>query len=202
VLKERSGCCRRDRRCCRSGCRRADGRRDQPIPNLHQRAADGGADGVDYQHPGSVRKVDAQAIAGCLDAGNIVVVSPIGYSPTGEVFNLAMEDVAVATAGAVRAAKLVFLSDAAVTERDGVLRPELTADAGAAARQRLQETRAALARAVAAVRRVDAPRRPRDVDGALLIDSSRTPARAACSPPTRSSGCARRRSTTSGGSCG
>jgi amino-acid N-acetyltransferase len=36
-------------------------------------------DGVDYQHTGAVRKVDAQAIGGCLDAGNIVVVSPIGY---------------------------------------------------------------------------------------------------------------------------
>ncbi len=133
-------------------------------------------DGVDYQHTGTVRKVDAQAIAGCLDAGNIVVVSPIGYSPTGEVFNLAMEDVAVATAGAVRAAKLVFLSDAAVTERDGILRPELTArDAEkllADGRHLSRETRAALARAVAAVRSgvERAHVVPRGVDGALLIE--------------------------------
>ncbi|HSD53191.1 MAG TPA: amino-acid N-acetyltransferase, partial [Burkholderiales bacterium] len=35
-------------------------------------------DGVDYQHTGTVRKVDAPAIGGCLDAGNIVIVSPIG----------------------------------------------------------------------------------------------------------------------------
>src|SRR5215813_15186675 len=71
-------------------------------------------DGLDYQHTGSVRKVDAQAIAGCLDAGNIVIVSPVGYSPSGEVFNLAMEDVAVATAKALRAEKLIFFSDAPV----------------------------------------------------------------------------------------
>ena len=133
-------------------------------------------DGVDYQHTGSVRKVDAQAIAGCLDAGNIVVVSPIGYSPTGEVFNLAMEDVALATAGRLRAAKLVFLSDAAVTERGGALRPELTAQEAekllAEGRHLSRETRAALARAVAAVRAgvERAHVVPRDVDGALLIE--------------------------------
>ncbi len=133
-------------------------------------------DGVDYQHTGAVRKVDAQAIAGCLDAGNIVVVSPIGYSPTGEVFNLAMEDVAVATALALHAAKLVFLSDAAVLERNGVLRPELTAREAekllADGRHLSRETRAALVRAVTAVRGgVDrAHVVPRDVDGALLIE--------------------------------
>jgi amino-acid N-acetyltransferase len=132
-------------------------------------------DGVDYQHTGAVRKVDAQAIAGCLDAGNIVVVSPVGYSPTGEVFNLAMEDVALATAGALRAAKLVFLSDTAVTER-GVLRPELTAREAekllADGRHLSRETRAALARAVAAVRAgvERAHVVPRDVDGALLLE--------------------------------
>src|SRR5262245_47808359 len=85
-------------------------------------------DGVDYQHTGSVRKVDAPAIAGCLDGGNIVVVSPIGYSPTGEVFNLAMEEVAVTTATALRAAKLVFLSDAAVLDVDGTVRADLSAN--------------------------------------------------------------------------
>ena len=132
--------------------------------------------GVDYQHTGAVRKVDAQAIAGCLDAGNIVVVSPIGYSPTGEVFNLAMEDVALATASAMRAAKLVFLSDAAVTGRDGVLRPELTARGAekllADGRHLSRETRAALARAVAAVRSgvERAHVVPRNADGALLIE--------------------------------
>ncbi len=133
-------------------------------------------DGVDYQHTGTVRKVDAAAIAGCLDAGNIVVVSPVGYSPTGEVFNLAMEDVAVATATAVRAAKLVFLSDAAVLERDGALRPELTAREAerllADGRHLSRETRAALTRAVAAVRAgvERAHVVPRDADGALLIE--------------------------------
>src|SRR4051812_28440120 len=68
--------------------------------------------GIDYQYTGQVRKVDAQAITTSLNAGNITIISNIGYSPTGEVFNCAVEDVAVATAKAMRADKLVFLSDA------------------------------------------------------------------------------------------
>ena len=133
-------------------------------------------DGVDYQHTGSVRKVDAQAIAGCLDAGNIVVVSPIGFSPTGEVFNLAMEEVAAATAAALHAAKLVFLSGAAVVDAEGAARPELTANEAerlAAQGAHLgKETRSHLGRAVEAVRagveRAHLVRR--NVDGALLIE--------------------------------
>ena len=45
-------------------------------------------DGVDYQHTGEVRRVDAEAIRGRLDTGAIVLIPPLGYSPTGEVFNL------------------------------------------------------------------------------------------------------------------
>lgn len=85
-------------------------------------------DGIDYQYTGTVRKIDSLAINGCLDAGNIVIVSPIGYSPTGEVFNLAMEDVAVATAKALRAEKLIFLSDAPVQDKKGNTLPELSAE--------------------------------------------------------------------------
>jgi len=40
-----------------------------------------------------------------------VLLSPIGYSPTGEVFNLTLEDVATQTAIALRADKLIFLMD-------------------------------------------------------------------------------------------
>jgi amino-acid N-acetyltransferase len=134
-------------------------------------------DGIDYQHTGTVRKVDAQAIAGCLDAGNIVVVSPIGYSPTAEVFNLAMEEVAVATATALGAAKLIFLSDAPVLDAAGAMRPELTANeaerllAEGAARLS-KDTRTYLARALEAVRagveRAHVVRR--NADGALLLE--------------------------------
>jgi amino-acid N-acetyltransferase len=113
-------------------------------------------DGIDFQYTGSVRKVDAQAISGCLDGGNIAIVSPVGYSPTGEVFNLAMEDAAVAVATALHAEKLVFFSDAPVEDKEGELLPELTAQEAAellARSNRLSaDTRLYLAHAVEAVR--------------------------------------------------
>src|SRR6266581_1969171 len=133
-------------------------------------------DGVDFQYTGSVRKVDTQAISGCLDAGNIAIVSPVGYSPTGEVFNLAMEDVAVATATGLRAEKLVFLSDAPIEDKGGELLPELTAQEAAellARSNRLTaDTRLYLAHAVEAVRGgvQRAHVISRKLGGALLIE--------------------------------
>ena len=82
------------------------------------------------QYAGSVRKVDAEGIKAQLRIGNIVAVSPIGVSPTGEIFNLSMEEVAEATAIAIGADKLIFLSDSqGVTNRQGELLDELTVDA-------------------------------------------------------------------------
>lgn len=133
-------------------------------------------DGIDFQYTGSVRKVDAQAISGCLDAGNIAIVSPVGYSPTGEVFNLAMEDVAVATAAALRAEKLIFFSDASVEDKEGGLLPELTAQEAAEllgrAHRLTADTRLYLAHAVEAVRGgvQRAHVISRKVSGALLIE--------------------------------
>ncbi|MDP2239144.1 MAG: amino-acid N-acetyltransferase [Burkholderiales bacterium] len=84
-------------------------------------------DGVDLQHTGEVRKVHAAAIKDRLDHGELVLISPVGYSPTGEIFNLALENIAEATAVALRADKLVFLMDAAgVTGKRGQLLRELT----------------------------------------------------------------------------
>ncbi|HKJ70936.1 MAG TPA: amino-acid N-acetyltransferase [Gammaproteobacteria bacterium] len=67
--------------------------------------------GVDYEYTGEVRSVDASGIRGRLDAGEVVLLSPAGYSPTGELFNLRAEEVAAAAAGALRADKLLFLVD-------------------------------------------------------------------------------------------
>jgi len=87
----------------------------------------GVVDGVDLQRTGEVRKVHAAAIKDRLDHGELVLLSPVGYSPTGEIFNLALENIAEATAVALRADKLVFLMDAAgVTGKRGQLLRELT----------------------------------------------------------------------------
>ena len=68
-------------------------------------------DGADLQLTGIVRKIAADTIHPILHAGGIVLLSPLGFSPTGEAFNLAMEDVAVAAAVSLRAEKLIFLTE-------------------------------------------------------------------------------------------
>lgn len=85
-------------------------------------------EGVDLQHTGEVRKVDAIGIQKRLDDGEMVLLSPLGYSPTGEAFNLSLEDVAVSTAIALDADKLIFLMDSSgVHNLRGELLREMTA---------------------------------------------------------------------------
>jgi amino-acid N-acetyltransferase len=79
----------------------------------------GVVDGVDYQYTGKPRRIDADAIRQRLDDGAIVVLTPIGYSATGEVFNISSHDVAVAAATAIGADKLIGL-----LEGEGVLDAE------------------------------------------------------------------------------
>lgn len=66
-------------------------------------------DGVDFAFTGEVRRVDAEAIGRCLNEGSIVLVSPLGYSPSGEVFNMRAEDVATEIAVGLKAQKLLML---------------------------------------------------------------------------------------------
>ncbi|MDD2725096.1 MAG: amino-acid N-acetyltransferase [Methylovulum sp.] len=68
-------------------------------------------DGIDYCHTGEVRRIDSEAIHQQLDQDNVVLISPIGYSPSGEIFNLSAEQVATAVAIALKAEKLVLLTE-------------------------------------------------------------------------------------------
>jgi amino-acid N-acetyltransferase len=91
----------------------------------------GVVEGVDLMHTGEVRKVDAAAIRSRLEQGEVALLSPLGYSPTGEIFNLTLENVATAAAVALNAEKLIFLMGAAGNEenplgKSGKLLRELT----------------------------------------------------------------------------
>ncbi len=72
----------------------------------------GVVDGVDHEFTGVVRRIDSAGVRQQLDHGTIVLLSPLGYSPTGEVFNLAMEDVAVRCAAELEADKLILFGEA------------------------------------------------------------------------------------------
>ncbi|MFM2400081.1 MAG: hypothetical protein RL341_2238 [Pseudomonadota bacterium] len=71
----------------------------------------GVVNGTDYQHTGLVRKIDGDALKNVINSGAIALLSPLGFSPTGEAFNLAMEDVATQTAITLNADKLIFLTE-------------------------------------------------------------------------------------------
>ena len=76
-------------------------------------------DGVDFEHTGVVRKVHAHSIQQQLEDNNIVLLSPLGYSPSGETFNLRARDIATQAAIALHADKLIFL------QSDDIQRPQL-----------------------------------------------------------------------------
>ncbi|AIL32781.1 amino-acid N-acetyltransferase [Basilea psittacipulmonis] len=75
-------------------------------------------DGIDYQYMGVVRKVDVEAINRALGPNSIVLLSPIGFSPTGDAFNVGMEEVATSVAKAIKADRLVFLTPPNILLRD------------------------------------------------------------------------------------
>ncbi len=109
---------------------------NSPMANADIRVASGNfvtarprgvVDGVDMCYTGEVRKVEADAINIRLDDGELVLLSPLGYSPTGEIFNMTLEDVAAATAVALGAEKLVFLmNEPGLKAKGGRLLRELT----------------------------------------------------------------------------
>lgn len=89
----------------------------------------GVVDGVDFQYTGAVRRIIAEEIRADLDQENVVLISPMGFSPSGEIFNLGMEEVAAQVAMALKAEKLVFLCDVpGITDGRGRLLTAMTAD--------------------------------------------------------------------------
>jgi amino-acid N-acetyltransferase len=107
-------------------------------------------DGVDFAFTGEVRRVDTAAIGRHLGDGSIVLVSPLGYSPSGEVFNMRAEDVATEIAVELKAQKLLLLrGQQLLDDAGGTLDRQLTlSDARLAlgARPRSQAASADIAR--------------------------------------------------------
>jgi len=67
-------------------------------------------DGIDMQHSGKVRDIRHESIQALLDQNHVVLLSNLGYSRTGEVFNLPAEEVACEVAQALKAEKLIFIN--------------------------------------------------------------------------------------------
>jgi amino-acid N-acetyltransferase len=77
-------------------------------------------DGVDHLLTGRTRRVHHDRLQAALSAGAIVLLSPVGYSPSGQVFNLAADELAADVALALNADKLiVFNRQGALTDDRG-----------------------------------------------------------------------------------
>jgi len=88
----------------------------------------GVVDGIDFGHSGEVRRIDTEAINKLLNDDNMVLLSHLGYSPTGEVFNLKGEEVATQAAIQLKADKLIMLnSEEGIFSDKGELVSELLA---------------------------------------------------------------------------
>ena len=71
--------------------------------------------GIDFKYTGIVQKLtNTERMKRLLDEGHILLLSHLGYSPSGEVFHCRSEDVAVVAAQQLKAAKLILFHNGEV----------------------------------------------------------------------------------------
>ena len=84
-------------------------------------------DGVDHQLTGAVRNFETEALKSQLDHGQIACVSHLAHAPSGQMYNLASEEVAASIAVSMGADKLILLGEhAAITDSENQRISEIT----------------------------------------------------------------------------
>ena len=120
-------------------------------------------DGIDYGFTGKIRRIQHDHINTQLELERIVLLSPLGYSPTGETYNLRYEQLALETAQALEAEKLLFLDHAVINLPTAMT---LTEAKNCSTRHALlPQIVAALENKVGRVHLLDA-----NIDGTLLVE--------------------------------
>lgn len=85
--------------------------------------------GVDMAFTGQVRRIENEAISQSLELNSIVLMPAIGYSMSGEIFNLSYEELAGELAVKLKADKLVYLGEEKpLTQSNGEVIKQFTAD--------------------------------------------------------------------------
>ncbi len=130
-------------------------------------------DGTDFKHTGKVRRIEHAAIHQQLEHDNVVLISPIGYSSSGEVFNLAAEQVATEVAIALHAEKLILLTEQDCLSKQQLIQQMTTDEAKVFLQQALSQTQtnslnAAIQSCQQGVQRVHLINRK--TDGGLLLE--------------------------------
>lgn len=85
--------------------------------------------GVDNLYTGKVERVDTEMLQRLLDSGIIPVLPPLGFDGDGKTYRVNSDGVAVAVAGALKSAKLLFITTAdGIKVRESVIRQMPVAD--------------------------------------------------------------------------
>ncbi|WP_456370476.1 acetylglutamate kinase [Thermodesulfatator atlanticus] len=82
---------------------------------------------IDIGRVGKVKEVNPQVLNTLMDAGFLPVIAPVGVGPGGEAYNINADLVAGAIAGALKAEKVIYLTDVeGVKDETGKLISTLT----------------------------------------------------------------------------
>jgi amino-acid N-acetyltransferase len=79
--------------------------------NFYSAQPFGVLNGVDYKYTGFVRKVEVEKIRQLHNSRDICLLTTLGVSPSGEVFNVNSESLAATVAGALGASKVIYLTE-------------------------------------------------------------------------------------------
>ena len=82
-----------------------------PLMGVRKRLLDDGGKELDLGLVGDVSTVDIEGIRRICEGGVTPVIAPIATGPTGEPLNVNADSAAAAVAGALKAEKVVFMSD-------------------------------------------------------------------------------------------
>ena len=128
--------------------------------------------GVDHLFTGRARNVDATRIQALLDAGAMVLQSPLGFSSSGQAFNIGAEELATEVALGINADKLIVLDEGILTDANGRVSSvtpasldEYLAEVPPSKHRRLQAMARAVRGGIAKAHLIDFT-----VDGALLAE--------------------------------
>lgn len=67
--------------------------------------------GIDFKFTGEVRRIESENIKKRLESGDVVLLTSLGYSPSGESFNVPSESLAAECAVNLKASKIIFLTE-------------------------------------------------------------------------------------------
>jgi len=86
--------------------------------NFYSAQPYGVIDGVDFMYTGYPRRFEVEKIHQVLNTHDVVLLTPLGSSPSGEIFNVNSEHLAACVAGALKASKIIYFTKTGTAFRE------------------------------------------------------------------------------------